>query len=590
MRTMIRVLMLAVLLVSLFVPLHAAADSLDQLLDGSWMTFESTGTQRGGERFNDWPASIIHSVSFKLWKSGSPTGWGYAVVRNVSDDEILGYLGSIDVATLTTSPTWYTFNMYDAEVSGARDIRVLFEYGGGSGATHVHVATHNGDVYGGGYQTQCNADHVYNNLSAYECTWENLTYDLKGVAAPMGETLLASDIGNDSATLNGRVLDDGNYTCTGYFEWGKTPDPETWFTGNETGLETGDYTSQGLTGLAPETWYFYRLRLESEGGWDFGDIEGFKTTITCEWCTPVGSTLDASDVTAQTATLWAYVDCDGDIGNVTCAHIEWNLEGANGDFRVLIDAQPLEQGTALSYAVGNLTPGCDYDYYADFSGSGGLHHFGGRKSFHTEDSSVADVPTVWSEGATYIGNTTALLRGAIFWDGGLGCVPGISYRVKGSSTWISFELTDKIYHTADGFAFWAGEWSAALSPATEYEYFAYARNALGTGTGETVSFKTSVGAGAGVTPTPSPWLPPIPGLPGLTPNIKIIIALLVTVGGMLLVGMKAKGKAASLLVLAVGAACVIGFTIFGWYPSYVIILIGGVIGLLILLMVAGRGH
>jgi len=71
--------------------------------------------------------TCITSAVFKLQKSGSPTGTGYARVKNVSDNATLGTLGSIDISTISTSVTGYTFNSANITVPTARDIRVIFE-------------------------------------------------------------------------------------------------------------------------------------------------------------------------------------------------------------------------------------------------------------------------------------------------------------------------------------------------------------------------------------------------------------------------------------------------------------------------------
>lgn len=584
MRKVVDVVVLVLMLIYALWPMCAAADAVDQLLDGSWMLFEDTGTHRGGERFNNWPASIIHSVQFKMWKSGSPTGWGYAVVRNVSDDQILGYLGSLDVSTLTSTHTWITFNMYDVEVSGARDIRVTFEWGGATG--YVYVATHNDDVYGNASQTQCNDDWEYFDLTTKECTWSNLTYDLKGVGPPMGETLPATDIHDTTATLNGRVLDDGNYTCEGYFEWGKTPDPDTWFTDSEYGLVTGNYTSHVLTDLVPDSWYFYRLWLESDGGWDYADMEGFRTHTSL----PHGVTNPVSDITATSATLNGYCDWRGETDYDTWAY--FNIVGGALHETVTI-ATPVYSETSVTGNVTDLVPSTSYSVVMV------LHNENGQYvcnivEFSTLPRTVYTAPRAWTGNATLmtVFASGEWQYGAQFYgqcvdDGGLATHYGFQWRIEGASEWDGWYLGGQV---SSGQGFYATK--VGLERGETYEWRAWVQNSMGEGVGMTAVITIST------TPLPTttgtggpPWIPPDwrDFFNNLSGSIKLILAIIITVGAMIVVAAAlGKSKAVTYACLATGVGLVILFVSIGWFPTWVMLLIGAIIGLLIFFMLLGR--
>lgn len=90
---------------------------------------------RVGQRVNDF-AGNISSVEFYFTKAANPVGTGYARVRKVSDDSIIGTLGSLDVATIVGAQ-WKTFNSTPVAVTETMDVRITFEYSGGDGINYV---------------------------------------------------------------------------------------------------------------------------------------------------------------------------------------------------------------------------------------------------------------------------------------------------------------------------------------------------------------------------------------------------------------------------------------------------------------------
>lgn len=108
----------------------------------------ASGDFRDGQRIDSF-SGIITSASFKLRKSGSPTGTGTATVRSVSPDAILGTLGTIDVSTISASLTWYKFDAASVEVLTATDVRILFEYSDGTAAHYVKFSYDGSDTIGG---------------------------------------------------------------------------------------------------------------------------------------------------------------------------------------------------------------------------------------------------------------------------------------------------------------------------------------------------------------------------------------------------------------------------------------------------------
>lgn len=99
---------------------------------------------------NEWD---LNEVSFYLSKSGSPTGNGYARVRRVSDDSLMGTIESINVATISGYPTYTDYAFDDNPITdiSAGDYYICFEYGGGDGANFLNTRYQASNVIDGCY-------------------------------------------------------------------------------------------------------------------------------------------------------------------------------------------------------------------------------------------------------------------------------------------------------------------------------------------------------------------------------------------------------------------------------------------------------
>jgi hypothetical protein len=105
--------------------------------NGVALCYLNNTTFRGGSRFNSF-SGTIDSAKVYLSKASSPTGTLTMTVRAVSDDSLIGTLGTLDVSTLTGSMVEKTFSSPVA-VSVSQDIRVLAEYTNGSAVNYVAV-------------------------------------------------------------------------------------------------------------------------------------------------------------------------------------------------------------------------------------------------------------------------------------------------------------------------------------------------------------------------------------------------------------------------------------------------------------------
>lgn len=124
--------------------------SVEQTSQDSTTTLYSGGNTRVGQRIDSFADSNIVKISFYLKKTGSPTGTAYIRVRKVSDDSILGTIGTLDVSTLTGAYVWHDFEGCIVNPS-SQNLRFLIEYSGGSAANKVEVGYENSNVGTGSF-------------------------------------------------------------------------------------------------------------------------------------------------------------------------------------------------------------------------------------------------------------------------------------------------------------------------------------------------------------------------------------------------------------------------------------------------------
>jgi len=104
-----------------------------------------------------------------------------------------------------------------------------------------------------------------------------LTLQFTASTPPIVTTWPASSIGSDAATLNGRVTPNGEAT-NAWFEWGETSGTLTKSTPQPVGADSLVPVALWLTGLAPNTTYFYRAAASNASGTSYGSLMAFGTT------------------------------------------------------------------------------------------------------------------------------------------------------------------------------------------------------------------------------------------------------------------------------------------------------------------------
>jgi len=334
-----------------------------------------------------------------------------------------------------------------------------------------------------------------------------------------------------------------------------------------------------LSGEFPNHVFFADAYADLRTVLDWGNVSGG---------IPFGEATGAEDITAYTATLRGHLISAG--GNTTTAWFYWGSPSQDGNETYGIVAT----GENFEAEVEGLLPSQTYGYWIVFTNVWGDYWTVPVVWFNTPASSEYAVPVVVTNPlnpALDVGDTSARLYGYLTYDGGLPCQAGFQYRVKGTVPWFT-GWNGGTYHTAQQIR---GTLTSLL-PHTTYEYRAVAKNAMNIPTdyenGATLEFTTSVLPGMTPTATGMPGLPPVIAdwLAGLSGGGKQLLAIIITIGGMVVIALQLKtAKAAGLVVFAYALFATILFLILGWYPTWVIILLGAIVGLLLLFLILG-GH
>jgi uncharacterized repeat protein (TIGR02543 family) len=181
------------------------------------------------------------------------------------------------------------------------------------------------------------------------------TYETKTVTLlPEGVTLAATSIDTSTGTINGTVDPNGDTATTGIFEWGTSStlvNPATIDVGGATGTDPVSKSSV-LTGLSPNTTYYYRIVALSRGVRYPGQILSFTTLV--QKAAPTVTTDPPTAISSSNATLNATVSA-----NLNSVSIQFLIWKTNDTKTVLVVDDPT---TAFSTSPSSPNP------YTVFSG------------------------------------------------------------------------------------------------------------------------------------------------------------------------------------------------------------------------------
>lgn len=355
-----------------------------------------------------------------------------------------------------------------------------------------------------------------NNTTTYSITCSNnaglsatdsVTVNVGGQNATLNvNTNGATNLGMNYATLNGYLSSSGTSNIYAWFEWGTSS-----YYGNQTGQvnygsNTGTSYSYYLSGLSPNTTYYYRAVAQANNGQlIYGSQMSFTTlnNYNNNYCSynncyfnynnqPLVTTYSATGVSNTYAILNGYVDPNGSYA------MRWFEWGTNYSF-LYTSTNRMSQGTYagnFSETLYNLTPNTVYYFRAAALGGNGATVYGNTLTFITTNYGSNTntctygncAPTAVTTSATSIGSDSARISG-------LGLVSNSAYTTGyfeyGTTSSLGRSTENKNIGNTQSNPFYENLYN--LSPNTTYYYRAVVTNQYGTARGDILSFTTSGG-------------------------------------------------------------------------------------------------
>ena len=275
-------------------------------------------------------------------------------------------------------------------------------------------------------------------------------------------TSSVTNITQTNATLNAIITSGSESLITQGFEW-KLSSASTWTI--ITSPLINNAITHNLSGLAPYTSYEVRAFSTTASATIYGAVQSFTTEAT-----PTIVVTDAATLIAQTtATLNATIN----LGSkpLTSQGFEWRLAGGNTWTNVAASLN----GTVILNNLTGLTANTAYEFRA-YAINADETIYGDIQTFTT----LAIPPTVVTDAATLVTQTTAILNGTITTGSESIISQGFEWKLSSASTWNSLSLNgNAITHNLIG-----------LNPNSDYQFRAYATTASGTVYGTTQNFTT----------------------------------------------------------------------------------------------------
>ncbi len=176
--------------------------------------------------------------------------------------------------------------------------------------------------------------------------------------APIAITGEASGVGFTAATLNGTVFDLGTSACTAAFRYGTDPDDLS-ATLDLGGQDAAGAVAAALSGLAPDTTYYFQLTATNESGTDASEIVSSFTTRGAPAFGPVSF---SGDVVGGLSASCELVDAGFGGATVSC------LFGTDPDALLAVESWTPAQGDTLTAGIASgLSFGTTY--YVAFQGT-----------------------------------------------------------------------------------------------------------------------------------------------------------------------------------------------------------------------------
>uniref|UniRef100_A0A6M3J729 Tail protein n=1 Tax=viral metagenome TaxID=1070528 RepID=A0A6M3J729_9ZZZZ len=158
-------------------------------LNWRWGTGQTGTTHGAGQRLyiknTDDTARTVSSISFRLKKTGSPTGNVTFIITYVDDESTAGSIILGDASTLTTSPVWYKGTLASpVAIDPTREVYLWCQYTAGTAANYVEVSYNSEGVkFDEHFIYILSAGNPYIiDDSSYDCAYR---YDYAGAGIPV---------------------------------------------------------------------------------------------------------------------------------------------------------------------------------------------------------------------------------------------------------------------------------------------------------------------------------------------------------------------------------------------------------------------
>ena len=296
---------------------------------------------------------------------------------------------------------------------------------------------------------------------------------------PVVQTLGASEVSSEGATLSGTVVaDNGAAIKERGFVWMQGDGtPTTSNSKLQASGTTGDFTA-ALTGLEPNKKYSFRAYAVNSMGTSYGAVMTFLTNTSL----PKLSLVNVSAITSTSATLTANVT---DHGGETVSEVGFYYSTDPAvDVNTSEKIEKSYAGTAFTASLSNLSIYTIYYVRAYATNSAGTS-YSNVITFRT----LASAPVVSTLGSTEVHSAGATLSGTVLTDNGAEITERGFVWMQGDGT----PTTDLHKEVVSGTV---GDFTAALTglePNKKYSFRAYAINSVGTSYGTVMTFSTVAG-------------------------------------------------------------------------------------------------
>lgn len=343
---------------------------------------------------------------------GSPA---YGTVMSFTTTNTTTQTGSAPTATTYAAST---INYNNAYLNGAvnpngNSTNVWFEYGTnanslgysagnqniGSGTSLVNMPT----TYISGlnanttYYFQAVAQNSYGVNRGALMSFTTLQNTVNNTP-PVVTTVIATSITNNSALLNGTVNPNGTST-NGWFEYGTNPNSLSYSANNQS---VGNGTSAvsiyaTLSGLSPNTTYYYRAGAQSSYGTVYGAVMSFTTTNTNQVVNytgnaPIVTTLPAAFIYIGSAQLKGTIIPNN---SATEAWFEWGTTSSLGNAATRVSIGYGNTSVGIETILTALNSQTTYYYRAVAQNSAGIS-YGAIMTLTTQVNTVSNSSPVVS--------------------------------------------------------------------------------------------------------------------------------------------------------------------------------------------------